>query len=107
MPPPHDLPHPAGFNRLVDGVNVRRIKLYDVRHAHAALSLDQDVDPKAVSDRIGHANMNVAFQIHPPFDRPGPGGGPGRRRPDPRSGGRHHGLTCARVARSYLESRYV
>ena len=52
------------FNRLVDDAKVRRIKLHDVRHTYATLSLDQGVDPKTVSDRIGHANMNVTFQIY-------------------------------------------
>jgi integrase len=34
-----------------------RIRLHDVRHTYATLSLDAGVEPKVVSDRIGHANM--------------------------------------------------
>ena len=52
------------FNRLVDKAGVRRIRLHDVRHTYATLLLDVGVQPKIVSDRMGHANMNVTFQIY-------------------------------------------
>jgi Phage integrase family len=47
------------FNRLVDRAGLPRIRLHDVRHTYATLSLDAGVEPKVVSDRIGHANMDV------------------------------------------------
>lgn len=52
------------FNRLVDRAGVRRIRLHDIRHTYSTLSLDAGIDPKLVSDRVGHANMNVTFQIY-------------------------------------------
>jgi integrase len=52
------------FNRLVDKAGVRRIRLHDVRHSYATLLLDIGVQPKIVSDRMGHANMSVTFQIY-------------------------------------------
>jgi integrase len=52
------------FNRLVDRAGVRRIRLHDVRHTYATLSLDSGIDPKIVSDRIGHANMAYTLQIY-------------------------------------------
>ncbi|GAA1774179.1 site-specific integrase [Luedemannella helvata] len=52
------------FNRLVDRAGVPRIRLHDVRHTYATLSLDAGVDPKIVSDRIGHANMAYTLQIY-------------------------------------------
>jgi integrase len=39
------------FNRLVDRAGVPRIRLHDVRHTYATLSLDAGIDPKIVSDR--------------------------------------------------------
>jgi integrase len=55
------------FNRLVDRAGVRRIRLHDVRHTYATMALDAGVDPKIVSDRIGHANMayTLAIYTHP------------------------------------------
>ncbi|HEY7272784.1 MAG TPA: site-specific integrase, partial [Actinoplanes sp.] len=52
------------FNRLVDRAGVPRIRLHDVRHTYATLALDAGIDPKIVSDRVGHANMNVTLQIY-------------------------------------------
>ena len=57
----HD--HPA-VQSPVDRAGIRRIRLHDVRHTHATLLLDVGVQPKLVSDRMGHANMNVTFQIY-------------------------------------------
>jgi integrase len=52
------------FNRLVDKAGVRRIRLHDVRHTYATMSLDAGIDAKIVSDRIGHANMAYTLQIY-------------------------------------------
>jgi integrase len=52
------------FNRLVDQAGVPCIRLHDVRHTYATLSLDAGIDPKIVSDRIGHANMAYTLQIY-------------------------------------------
>ena len=54
----------ARFNRLVDRAGVQHIRLHDVRHTYATLALDMGVDPKTLSDRIGHANMSVTLQIY-------------------------------------------
>jgi site-specific recombinase XerD len=52
------------FNKLVDLAGVPRIRLHDVRHTYATLSLDAGIDPKIVSDRIGHANMAYTLAIY-------------------------------------------
>jgi hypothetical protein len=48
-----------------------RIRLHDVRHTYATLSIDAGIDPKKISDRIGHAS--VAFTLttytHPSFGK--------------------------------------
>jgi integrase len=61
-------PHPDSvtdrFNKLVDRASVRRIRLHDIRHTYATLALNSGVEPKIVSDRVGHANPAVTFQVH-------------------------------------------
>lgn len=52
------------FNRLVDRAGARRIRLHDVRHTYTTMSMDAGIDPKIVSDRVGHANMQVTFQVY-------------------------------------------
>jgi hypothetical protein len=39
-------------------------RTHDVRHTYATLSLDAGIDPKIVSDRIGHANMAYTLTIY-------------------------------------------
>ncbi|MEN3264321.1 MAG: hypothetical protein V7646_1215 [Pseudonocardia sp.] len=61
-------PHPDSvtdrFNRLVDRAGARRIRLHDVRHTYSTLSLDTGIEPKILSDRVGHSNPAVTFQIY-------------------------------------------
>ncbi|MGH3513293.1 MAG: tyrosine-type recombinase/integrase [Pseudonocardiaceae bacterium] len=52
------------FNRLVDAADSRRIRLHDVRHTYSTLSLDSGIEPKILSDRVGHSNPTVTFQIY-------------------------------------------
>jgi integrase len=52
------------FNTLVDTAGARRIRLHDVRHTYATLALDSGVEPKILSDRVGHSNMSVTFQVY-------------------------------------------
>jgi integrase len=52
------------FNRLVDRAGVPLIRLHDVRHTYATLSLNAGVEPKVVADRIGHANMAYTLTIY-------------------------------------------
>src|SRR3954453_19701005 len=52
------------FNRLVDRAGVPLIRLDDVRHTYATLSLDAGVKPKVVADRIGHTNMAYTLTIY-------------------------------------------
>jgi integrase len=62
------LPHPDTvtrmFNRLVDAAGVPRIRLHDVRHTYATLSLDAGVDLKIVSDRIGHSDTSITSKVY-------------------------------------------
>jgi integrase len=52
------------FNRLVDLAGVRSIRLHDVRHTYATLSLDSGVHAKIISDRIGHAHEGITVAIY-------------------------------------------
>lgn len=52
------------FNRLVDLAGVRQIRLHDIRHTYATLAMDAGINPKTISDRVGHANLNVTYGIY-------------------------------------------
>jgi integrase len=44
------------------------VKLYVTRHTHATVLLDSGEDIKAVSERMGHANVKITLDTyyHPP-----------------------------------------
>lgn len=49
------------FRRAVKRAGVRPIRLQDVRHTHASLLLAAGINPKVVSERLGHSS--VAFTL--------------------------------------------
>ncbi|QDX95452.1 hypothetical protein EEL31_13155 [Brevibacillus laterosporus] len=56
---------PRNLNRSFDSIikkgNVRKIRFHDMRHTHASLLLKQGVNPKIVSERLGHANVRITL----------------------------------------------
>ena len=51
----------VAFQRAVKATGVPAIRLHDVRHTHATLLLRSGVNPKVVSERLGHSS--VAFTL--------------------------------------------
>jgi integrase len=49
------------FVRLVDEAGLPRIRFHDLRHTHATLLLRAGVNPRVVSERLGHSS--VAFTL--------------------------------------------
>ena len=49
------------FGELVSGLEVPRVSLHGLRHTWASLALQAGVNPKVVSERLGHAS--VAFTL--------------------------------------------
>lgn len=52
------------FDRLVRESGLPRIRLHDLRHTHATLSLQAGVHPKVVSERLGHANISITLDTY-------------------------------------------
>lgn len=65
------------FRRAVKAAGVPVIRLHDVRHSHASLLLAAGVNPKVVSERLGHSS--VAFTLDT-YAHIMPGHAAGRRR---------------------------
>lgn len=51
----------TAFDGLVRSIDVRRIRLHDLRHTHVAHLIEAGVDPLTISRRLGHAS--VAFTL--------------------------------------------
>ena len=60
--------HPDYFSRrfknLVTAADVPLIRLHDLRHTNATLSLKAGVHPKVVSERLGHASIAITLDLY-------------------------------------------
>ena len=60
--------HPDHFSRrfknLVTAADVPLIRLHDLRHTNATLSLKAGVHPKVVSERLGHASIAITLDLY-------------------------------------------
>ncbi|MDV2685175.1 site-specific integrase [Alkalihalophilus lindianensis] len=52
------------FYSIIEKANVPKIRFHDLRHTHASLMLKQGVNPKIVSERLGHANVRITLDTY-------------------------------------------
>jgi integrase len=49
---------------ITAAAGVSGLRIHDLRHAHATLLLGQGVHPKVVSERLGHASVNITLDTY-------------------------------------------
>jgi integrase len=52
------------FYRMLDVAGLPPIRFHDLRHTHATMLLEQDVHPKIVSERLGHASVGITLDTY-------------------------------------------
>jgi integrase len=52
------------FPRIIKAAGVPKIRFHDMRHTHATLLLAAGENVKAVSERLGHANITITLQVY-------------------------------------------
>lgn len=52
------------FRDLAKSLRLPTTRLHDLRHTHATLMLRQGVHPKIVSERLGHASINITLDTY-------------------------------------------
>lgn len=62
-------PHEPGnllrsWARIVAAAKMPGLRIHDLRHAHATLMLGAGVHPKVVSERLGHASVNITLDTY-------------------------------------------
>lgn len=62
--PPHPDTIRKRFERLAAAAGLSRITFHDLRHSYATGALKAGVNPKVISDRIGHANVAFFLQTY-------------------------------------------
>jgi integrase len=53
-----------GFSKIARLAGFKGLRLHDMRHTHATLMLQQGVHPKVVSERLGHANIQMTLDTY-------------------------------------------
>lgn len=61
------------FKKALEQAQLPQVRLYDLRHSHGSILLEQGVHIKTISDRLGHANatmtINRYLHVHPSVSR--------------------------------------
>jgi integrase len=52
------------FDRAIAAARLPRIRLHDLRHTHASLALAAGINPKVVSERLGHATVSITLDTY-------------------------------------------
>ena len=52
------------FEPLLEQADLPHMRLYDLRHTHATLLLQQSVHPKVASERLGHASVSLTLDTY-------------------------------------------
>lgn len=54
----------AKFNELLKNNNLPLIRFHDLRHSHASLLVKLGVEPKIISERLGHSNIGITMDLY-------------------------------------------
>jgi integrase len=52
------------FPKLVKAQGLPHLAFHGLRHAHATLALSAGINPKVVSERLGHSSISVTMDIY-------------------------------------------
>ena len=52
------------FTKLVKEAGFSDLTMHGLRHTHATILLEQGVNPKVVSERLGHASVATTMDIY-------------------------------------------
>jgi len=52
------------FKKIIKAAGLRKIRLYDLRHTMATLLLSKGVNPKIVSERLGHSSIALTLDTY-------------------------------------------
>ena len=50
--------------KIIRRTNLKQIRLHDARHTHASIMLKQEIHPKIVQERLGHANIAMTLDTY-------------------------------------------
>ncbi len=54
----------AKFHELLEDNNLPLIRFHDLRHSHASLLVKIGIEPKVISERLGHSNIGITMDLY-------------------------------------------
>lgn len=52
------------FKKIAKQIGIPEMRLHDLRHSYATISIQNGVDPKTVSDMLGHATVKFTLDVY-------------------------------------------
>jgi integrase len=52
------------FQTICEDNDLPKLRLYDLRHTHASLLIDEGVHPKKISERLGHSSIKLTMDTY-------------------------------------------
>lgn len=52
------------WNKAFETASVKRIRIHDLRHSHASMLINNDVNIVAVSRRLGHSSIEITLKVY-------------------------------------------
>jgi integrase len=52
------------FKAALKKAGLKQVRLYDARHTHATVLMGEGVNPKVVSERLGHTNVGITLDTY-------------------------------------------
>ena len=52
------------FGKVAKMMGLKGFRLHDLRHSHASLMIKAGVQPKVISERLGHSSISVTMDIY-------------------------------------------
>lgn len=52
------------FQAICEGMGLPKLRLYDLRHTHASLLINEGVHPKKISERLGHSSIKLTMDTY-------------------------------------------
>lgn len=54
----------AKFHELLEKNNLPIVRFHDLRHSHASLLVKLGIQPKVISERLGHSNIGITMDLY-------------------------------------------
>ena len=51
-------------NRIAKNASLPHIRIHDFRHTHATILINEGINIKEISRRLGHANVDITWRVY-------------------------------------------